>query len=234
MCNVTMTNNSMPRTKGCLKKETTRYEKSVNWQGSCRVRPFLMVEEEHRSVVWYCSNDYREFKKERKAAATLAKNMGIEAIEETNFVSCRGIEYMVDEERLQNKFDMQHSAAAAVLKAQFKIFKKADLLQVEPDLASNHAIANEYERFSRQAHFEASQRALQQWQASQLAAFEEEEFEERMMENPVSPQDAMGKPVSIQFSKKKSSGSRDKKKQYSSRSGRVPEERTSRPTTVSR
>jgi hypothetical protein len=197
MCNITNNNMSAIQTKSILKDTGVagRAEKKhVEWQGSCRVRPFIMVDESERQSVWYCSNDYRGFKKERKAAATLAKNMGIEALEETNFVSCRGIEYMIDDERLANKFEMQHSAAAAVLKAQFKIFKKADLLNEEPDLASSEVIAFEYKKLSRQAHFEASQRALQQWKSSQLAEDEEEEIP--------SPQDAMGKPMSIEFPKK--------------------------------
>mmetsp|Transcript_11667 Transcript_11667/g.18349 ORF Transcript_11667/g.18349 Transcript_11667/m.18349 type:complete len:238 (-) Transcript_11667:66-779(-) len=207
MCNITNNKNmSAIQTKSILKSTEgglTSEKKQVQWQGSCRVRPFIMVDENQRESVWYSSNDYREFKKERKAAATLAKNMGIEALEETNFVSCRGIEYMIDDERLANKFEMQHSAAAAVLKAQFKMFKKADLLNETPDLASSEVIAFEYKKLSRQAHFEASQRALQQWKSSQLAEDEEEEIP--------APQDAMGKPISIEFPKKGSKGKKSDK-----------------------
>jgi hypothetical protein len=127
-----------------------------------------MIDEDERIHIWYDQEDYKDFKMERKAAATLAGTIGLESIEKTDFVSCRGIEYMVDKNRLDQKLKLLTKATVAVLRAQTKVFQQADFLGEEPGLASSEVIAFNYTKYSRQAQFEASQRALQQWGASQV------------------------------------------------------------------
>jgi hypothetical protein len=145
------------------KKENKR----VQWKGTCRVRPFKMIGVSEQDLCWYHQKDYREFKKERKAAVMLAKAIGIEAIEGTDFASCRGIEYMLDKTLYQKKVKVQRRACVAVLTAQLKVFEAADEMNEEPNMFSSDIIPREYFKYSRQAHMEASQRALRQWISSQ-------------------------------------------------------------------
>lgn len=134
-------------------------EKSVQFKMSCRVRTFPMVGEADRELLWYHKKDYREFKRERKAAAQLAKAVGPIEVEQTDFVSCRGIEYMINEAHHETKAKLQRQACVAVLSAQLMEFHIADEMEKEPNMIQSRAIPAAYEKYSKLAHSEASQKA---------------------------------------------------------------------------
>jgi hypothetical protein len=146
--------------------DKNKCKKRVKWSDSCRVRPFRMVSASEQDLCWYGQKDYREFKKERKAAALLAEAIVVEAIEETDFVSCRGIECMVDKEVYEKKVKVQRRTCVAVLSAQLKVFEAADSMGEEANLISFDIIPREYSKCSRLSHTEAAQRALREWVSS--------------------------------------------------------------------
>jgi hypothetical protein len=178
-----MTNMTNIQRKSAMKHDsssssTGQEKKQLQWKGASRVRPFKMVSDSERDDVWYTQKDYGEFKKERKAAATLASAIGVKSVEETDFVSCRGIEYMVDQTVFKKQVYVTHHARVAVLIAQLKVFEAPDKLNEEPNLVGSEAILRAYATYSTPAQLDASQRACMQWVTSQEDHGQEETREE--------------------------------------------------------
>ena len=137
--------------------EEPTIQKHVTWKQSCRVRPCPKVSPNQKSDVWYNSQDYNHFKKERKAAATLVKRVGIHAVEDTVFVSARGIEYLFDDSLLDEKIMLRQRGCLEVLKAQKKEFR---MNGNDAQVYLCKAIPKAYSKHSKVAHYLAHQRGL--------------------------------------------------------------------------
>jgi hypothetical protein len=157
---VTMNNNeNASRTckKSCLRNEqnskTNKTVQSIQWSSKCKLRFIDLIAKEHIHNIWYNQEDCQSFRNERKIVLKHVKAFGgVEAVEKTGIVTCRGMEHMVSKSRKREVQDFRRKAWDSVMDEQSD--------QCQEGIRRPEIIAALYRAISEDAELAAHARAL--------------------------------------------------------------------------
>jgi hypothetical protein len=134
----------------------------LSFSPNARIRFFREREQSSRSTTWYQQHDYDAFKKDCQKTAEIAQDLQClrKLPYARMYISRRGIEHYVDEERLALRRERRLAAWEIVLDEQMDQNKSGDY---QPQ-----HIAKAYQEVSVRCQIEAHEKALQYLQESEV------------------------------------------------------------------
>lgn len=148
--------------------ETRNKVKSVRWKHSHRVRLYSAPSQRDKINAWYTREDLQVFKKERESVKAMVWELGVEQIERSNFVSCQGLDHLLDFNLATSRRRRRMMAADIVVNGQVKK-EHCNGNTVTTNSSSSTTIATQYAVLSREAQKEANARAIAQHRCQSLS-----------------------------------------------------------------